>query len=377
LEFSNRLHGRYYFFVLPWVLASFFAANAIVDRSKDSVRRVFAICAVLVGIGVIFALLQFSKTAFLFFIDFPEIFWFYTQKSVWHFIVPLFTIGALTVYATRPKWSEVPFTVGFGLLSFLGTLWVTHFLLSVPPTPADNAGKMFGQIIARDRVDNGVVVAAAVGLGDAEPYRLLFYMPAAYDFVVPSDTTPINRATVDDQKDWAIVVGNQEVRFPYSESLAIGRYTLYLRPTAVDPLYKWNRLLESRPIRTDIQRASEPPLFNIDNLGAEGQRLTASAQEVRLGTPVYVSGWAIDRKNNALAAGVDVFLDDTAYPARYGTERADVGAYFKNPRYNSAGFTAIIPAAELKPGRHKIAVHIIARDSSVFWESAPIVLIAR
>lgn len=377
LEYANRLHGRYYFFLLPWILASFFAVYPAMDRTKLVVRRVFTLCLVVTAVISLYAVLRSSQSAFMFFPDFPEIFWFYAQHSGWRFVVLGLTLGTLTVYAIRSSCPSLLFGLSFGVLGLIGTVWTTQYLLELPPTSGDEAAAVFSHLIAPDARDNGAVIVSDDSTG-AEFYRLLFHMPEAYDLVVDRRNGPVTLSDLAGDKSWVIVVGEHETRFPHMDSVSIGRYTLYANPGGVNSLYSATKAPEGKSaVLSDVPKDASAPLFNIDYLGAEGQLLGSTVQKVRAHSTLYISGWALDQKNNVMAGAVSVVLDRLVYPARYGIERPDVAAYFHNSGFARAGFTVSINGTAMTPGRHTLRVRVFATDYSVFWESAAIVFQAR
>jgi hypothetical protein len=377
LEYANRLHGRYYFFLLPWILASFFAVYPAMDRTRLAVRRVFTLCLVATGMIALYAVLRSSQSAFMFFPDFPEIFWFYAQHSGWRFVVIVLTLGTLTVYAIRSSCPSLLFGLGFGALGLVGTVWTTQYLLEQPSTPADEAAAVFRRLIAPDQWDNGAVIVSDDSTG-AEFYRLLFHMPEAYDLVGDRRGGPVTLAALSGDKSWVIVVGQRETRFPPMDSVSIGRYALYTNPAGMNSLYSASKVAAAKNVvLSDVPKDASGPLMNVDYLGAERQTLSSTSQEVRAGSTIYISGWAVDKKNSLMAGAVNVVLDQVVYPARCGVDRPDVAAYFKSSRFARAGFTLSIDGPAMTRGRHTLLFRVFASDYSVFWESQPVTLQAR
>lgn len=85
---------------------------------------------------------------------------------------------------------------------------------------------------------------------------------------------------------------------------------------------------------------------------------------------VTLSGWAIDRRASAAAAGVEIVIDQVPVPAAYGYARSDVAAFFQRPSYLNCGFKARIPSSILSIGPHTLAIRVIAADGEHYSESS-------
>lgn len=88
---------------------------------------------------------------------------------------------------------------------------------------------------------------------------------------------------------------------------------------------------------------------------------------------VIIKGWAIDTRANDLAGGVYLDIDGNLYPAFYGTNRRDIEKQFKVSAYKYSGFEGAIPAANLKPGLHRLTLKILTKDQKAYYQPEPTV----
>jgi hypothetical protein len=84
--------------------------------------------------------------------------------------------------------------------------------------------------------------------------------------------------------------------------------------------------------------------------------------------PLVVAGWAVD-PSEALAGGVEVAIDDKPYVATYGQERTDVATALKNPGLTKSGFNLTLPAGQLPKGGHTVAVRILNKAKTGYFET--------
>jgi hypothetical protein len=94
--------------------------------------------------------------------------------------------------------------------------------------------------------------------------------------------------------------------------------------------------------------------------------------EVPAGGAIRVEGWAVDKPAGGLAEGVFIVVDEQIpIQAEYGHERTDVAEALGNAAYLNSGYTAIIPAEFLPPGRHTLTVRVVSQDGQSYYPSAP------
>jgi phosphoglycerol transferase len=224
-EQLNRVHVRYYFFVLPLLIVLFLAVYERLDWQGAWVKNIFrggciAMCAI-----TAFCILVLDRRYSMFFPDFPDGFWFTMNPNIGRWVVLACTCGTLLAYAWR-RMSAVVFLCTFGFVSLVGNYYISRFVIQ-PPTVTDRAAAVFEKIIGKERLDAGTVFDTEPG--DGEVYRLLFDLPAAYDLKVVTNQDPITPDMLLEKQEWALVTSPRQVTFPFAESLVFGRYHLYLR----------------------------------------------------------------------------------------------------------------------------------------------------
>ena len=224
-EQLNRVHVRYYFFVLPLLIVLFLAVYERLDWQGPWVKNVFRGGCIAMCAFTAFCILVLDRHYIMFFPDFPEGFWFNTNPNIGRLVLLVCTCGTLMIYALR-RMSAVVFLCTFGFVSLVGNYYISRFVIQ-PATITDRAAAVFEKIIGRERLDAGTVFDTEPG--DGEVYRLLFDLPAAYDLKIVTNPDPIAAVMLPDQQEWALVTSARQVKFPYAESLVFGRYHLYLR----------------------------------------------------------------------------------------------------------------------------------------------------
>jgi len=93
---------------------------------------------------------------------------------------------------------------------------------------------------------------------------------------------------------------------------------------------------------------------------------------VSLRGDVSLTGWAVDRPNDGLAAAIDVVIDDTPLPAFYGIDRPDVASALGSPRYRGSGFAGRLRGHQIGAGTHTVSVRIVSADRQCFYQGTPI-----
>src|SRR4029453_13898016 len=90
-----------------------------------------------------------------------------------------------------------------------------------------------------------------------------------------------------------------------------------------------------------IAECGGPPLMNIEQIGAAASPFDQRPLHVSGSGDFTVAGWAVDQQRAAAAQDVDIVIDQTPFPSRFGSDRSDVADYFKRPEYRKSGFTAV------------------------------------
>ncbi len=224
-EQLNRVHVRYYFFVLPLMLVVYLAFYERIDWTEPRVKNIFRYGCIAMCVVAGFCILVLDRRYSMLFPDFPDGFWFNMNSNIGRWIVLASTCGTLLAYAWR-RMSPALFLCAFGFVALAGNYYVSRFVIQ-PATLTDRAAAVFEKIIGRERLDSGTIFDTEPG--DGEVYRLLFDLPAAYDLKVVTNQNPITADMLSGKQDWALVTSSRPVKFPFAESLVFGRYHLYLR----------------------------------------------------------------------------------------------------------------------------------------------------
>jgi phosphoglycerol transferase len=230
-EGSNRLHGRYYFFLLPFLLVTFFAGITRLDWNRRHVRLVFATTSGLAFVLAFLAILFVDRRYSMYSFDFPDVFWFVMGSRALLWFPLLFTCIPLLAYTTGRTHSAAWFAGGYALLSIAATVYMTQYLQEQQPTSADRASSLFRSLIPEAEWDNGLIILTESG--DVEPYRLLFQMPAAYDLISYVAPSAIPADLIHEDRSWVLVTSGRPVNFNFAQAYVSGRYHLYIR--RVDP----------------------------------------------------------------------------------------------------------------------------------------------
>jgi hypothetical protein len=117
------------------------------------------------------------------------------------------------------------------------------------------------------------------------------------------------------------------------------------------------------------------PAMGIDQVGSIKGVVGRGPIRVDRARGLRVGGWTVDQPRQALAAGVDVTLDEVPFPSMYGWDRIDVANYFKHPAYRYSGFLAEIPEEKLKKGKHMLSIRVASSNRECYYESARIRLL--
>ncbi|MDQ2783983.1 MAG: hypothetical protein M3Y58_03150 [Chloroflexota bacterium] len=118
-----------------------------------------------------------------------------------------------------------------------------------------------------------------------------------------------------------------------------------------------------------LLKASGATTYSLDSLN-DTSFATPPPMPIRIpnGTAITVRGWAVDVPNSAAAGGVILSVDTTNYVATYGVDRPDVATALGNAAYTKSGFTMIFPANTLASGRHTIAIKILTKDHTSYYQ---------
>ncbi len=126
-----------------------------------------------------------------------------------------------------------------------------------------------------------------------------------------------------------------------------------------------------------LTRLPDGIFSSIDTLtsSATGQIVVARPYKhpirIPVSVPIIVSGWAIDTMAQTGAGNVFLSIDGTTdLPTIYGFDRSDVASGAGNDTYLPSGYTVVIPARTLAPGKHVLTLKIAAKDLRGYAESS-------
>jgi MoaA/NifB/PqqE/SkfB family radical SAM enzyme len=126
----------------------------------------------------------------------------------------------------------------------------------------------------------------------------------------------------------------------------------------------------SKPDGRSLPRIGNAALSNIEHISGVHVPFTPVAT-IELGSADFVAidGWAVDAEAKGSAGGVEVVVDGTAYPARYGASRPDVAQALRLGAYEKAGFWCQVPSEAFCTGLHTITLRIIAQNAEGYYAS--------
>jgi len=324
-EQLNRVHVRYYFFVLPLLIVLFLAVYEQLDWQGPWVKNVFRGGCIAMCAFTAFCILVLDRHYSIFFPDFPDGFWFTMNPNIGRWVVLGCTCGTLLAYAWR-RMSSVVFLCTFGFVSIVGNYYISRFVIQ-PPTVTDRAAAVFEKIIGKERLDAGTVFDTEPG--DGEVYRLLFDLPAAYHLKVVTNQGPITPDLLLEKQEWALVTSARQVTFPYAESLVFGRYHLYLRgaqPSSTASV-RQTELAPSDPFLTgactggQLIGFQQPESWGV--WSAEDPARIVLSREVRGRFTLHLAGSALGKEPQVLQVQMDKSVKTVVLRAEPTTSQLD------------------------------------------------------
>jgi hypothetical protein len=131
----------------------------------------------------------------------------------------------------------------------VGTVYMSRYVLELPPTNADEASALFRALVPEAEWDSGLMIVTESG--GVDPYRFLFHIPAAYRLIMDPSSSAVSSDVVAGDWSWVMVTSGRPVQFAYAQAFTSGRYHLYLR----QPLGEVDQGVSSRPT-TQVTQAS-------------------------------------------------------------------------------------------------------------------------
>ena len=134
-------------------------------------------------------------------------------------------------------------------------------------------------------------------------------------------------------------------------------------------------------ISTGLVEVGPATDYNIEHVGDVVQPAPDTVVPFQIAADLDVDGWAVDERNKVSPGGIDVVVDGKHYPATYGIARPDVVTHFKNHgapgAYIGSGFACKIPGAQIGPGSHVLAIHVITGDAKGYYVTAPVKVLGK
>ncbi len=95
---------------------------------------------------------------------------------------------------------------------------------------------------------------------------------------------------------------------------------------------------------------------------------------VGLGTPVEISGWAIDSRTRSRAGGVVALIDGRVpVEAAYGEATPEIATILRRRRYAAARYDVTVKTSNLSLGLHRFSFSVIGHDRKKYCRAAHVV----
>jgi hypothetical protein len=134
---------------------------------------------------------------------------------------------------------------------------------------------------------------------------------------------------------------------------------------------------ENRPATVALPRClSGSPMVSIEYVGGSPGPYSEPTPIGRHRN-LRITGWLLPDGKSGVTTALDTSIDGTLLHAYIGFPRPDVSAALGGAQFQDSGFTAVVPAASLPPGRHQLSFRAVSVDGSCYTETSPIVLISR
>ncbi len=230
-ESLERLHGRYYSFVLPlFLVAAAGAMSAVREQHARSTLRVLAVGAVLVVSAIAIARYVTPQgTA-----DFPEAF--DLTSAPWLLWAALAgNLAAAAVALRHPTRAWHAYLVCFALVSAVTRphIWQEHRTL--PAVDEDRAGQLMRVMLAQDERDAVMIFGKQV---DARPFRLAFYLMSRAKFAITGEANRIDCAAIPASALVVAMLDPVDLECDFMRTASVGAVTMFRRgrPASGDDL---------------------------------------------------------------------------------------------------------------------------------------------
>jgi phosphoglycerol transferase len=148
-------------------------------------------------------------------------------------------------------------------------------------------------------------------------------------------------------------------------------------PRTAVPADRMPRLGVKEPATLGLNQCTAPTAHNLEWVADEIAPFVRRPVRVSLDGDVSVTGWAVDRPHEDLAAAIDVVVDDTPVPALYGIDRPDVASALGSQSYRASGFAARLRGRQIGVGTHNVSVRIVSADRQCFYPGQTVPVSAR
>jgi len=143
-------------------------------------------------------------------------------------------------------------------------------------------------------------------------------------------------------------------------------------PQTAVPADRMPQLGQRQPATLGLNQCSTPTAHSLEWVADEIAPFVRRPVRVSLDGDVSVTGWAVDRPHEDVAAAIDVVVDETPVPALYGIDRPDVASALGSQRYRGSGFAARLRGHQIGAGTHTVSVRIVSADRQCFYTGTPI-----
>jgi len=109
--------------------------------------------------------------------------------------------------------------------------------------------------------------------------------------------------------------------------------------------------------------------YSLERIGDNAMPVAKPKSSVKAGSPVEMTGWAVDRRSTQPAKRVLVELDKRVYGCTAQMPRDDVASFFKVPAYSRSGFRCEIPGSALGAGDHEVYLRLVLTGGKQYRRS--------
>ncbi len=127
----------------------------------------------------------------------------------------------------------------------------------------------------------------------------------------------------------------------------------------------------------DLAECGASTAHNLEWIGGSSAPFARRPVSIPFSGEFVVAGWAIDERNQTVAADIDVVIGGKPYPAFYGLDRPDVDSYFGVAAYRASGFVVRLSGETVGRGMTHLSLRILAADRSCYYQTPVIPIMAQ